>query len=85
MLARTLTGLIRFYQQWVSVAMPAACRFQPTCSEYALRAIRRHGPGRGGWLSVKRLARCHPWGGAGFDPVPKGPANNGEERRRGGG
>lgn len=79
MLKTALTALIRLYQQWVSVRMPGVCRFQPTCSEYAVRAIRRHGPGRGGWLSIKRLARCHPWGGAGFDPVPARPAN--AERR----
>ena len=78
MLKRALTGLIRFYQKGVSAGKPATCRFQPTCSEYAVRAIRRHGAGRGSWLSVKRLARCHPWGGAGFDPVPKRPANSGQ-------
>lgn len=77
MLKTALTALIRLYQQWVSVAMPGVCRFRPTCSEYAVRAIRRHGAGRGGWLSIKRLARCHPWGGVGFDPVPKRPADNG--------
>lgn len=78
MLKTALTAVIRLYQQWVSVAMPGVCRFQPTCSEYAVRAIRRHGAGRGCWLGIKRLARCHPWGGAGYDPVPKGPANGGE-------
>lgn len=76
MLQAALTGLIRFYQQWVSATMPAACRFQPSCSEYALRAIRRHGAGRGAWLGVKRVVRCHPWGGAGFDPVPERPTDD---------
>lgn len=48
------------------------CRFTPTCSEYALEALRHHGAGTGSWLAMKRIARCHPWGGCGFDPVPEG-------------
>ncbi|MGE3309690.1 MAG: membrane protein insertion efficiency factor YidD [Limisphaerales bacterium] len=55
----------------VALAGPSArCRFEPSCSDYALEAIRRHGSWRGGWLSMRRLARCHPWGGCGHDPVP---------------
>jgi len=66
-----LRGAIRAYQLLVIPLMPAGgCRFQPTCSHYADEAIARHGARRGGWLAIKRIARCHPWGGAGIDPVP---------------
>lgn len=65
-----LTGLIRGYQYIISPLLPAACRYQPTCSEYGLEAIHRYGALRGGWLTLKRLGRCHPWGGHGYDPVP---------------
>ncbi len=61
---------IRFYQLCISPLTPPSCRFVPTCSQYAVEAIRRHGVVRGGWLAIKRLLRCHPWGGSGFDPVP---------------
>lgn len=61
---------IRFYQLFISPLTPPSCRFVPTCSQYAVEAIRRHGVVRGGWLAVKRLLRCHPWGGSGYDPVP---------------
>lgn len=54
------------------IAPGSGCRFQPTCSDYAVEAVRRHGPLRGTWLAFKRLARCHPWGGHGYDPVPNG-------------
>ena len=70
MLSRFLTGLIKFYQRGISPFLPPACRFTPTCSEYALQAIQAHGVGKGGVLALKRLARCHPWGGSGHDPVP---------------
>lgn len=62
--------LVRIYQYCISPWFPAACRFTPTCSQYALEAIRKYGPFKGGWLTVKRLSRCHPWGGSGYDPVP---------------
>lgn len=62
--------LIRFYQRCISPFTPAMCRYQPTCSQYAVEAIRKYGPFKGGWLTLKRLARCHPWGGSGYDPVP---------------
>ena len=63
-------GLIRFYQRCISPLTPAACRYTPTCSQYALEAIRKYGPLKGCWLAAKRIARCHPWGGSGYDPVP---------------
>lgn len=61
---------IRFYQRIISPLLPPACRFYPTCSAYAVEAIMHHGLLRGGWLALRRLARCHPWGGSGYDPVP---------------
>ncbi len=61
---------IRFYQKFISPLFPAVCRFTPTCSQYAVEAIRKHGPLRGVWLAVKRILRCNPWGGSGYDPVP---------------
>ena len=61
---------IRFYQRFISPLTPPACRYTPTCSQYAVEAIRRHGPARGLWLAIKRISRCHPWGGSGYDPVP---------------
>ena len=64
-------GLIRIYQWLISPILPRACRFAPSCSEYAAEAIALHGIGRGGWLALRRLLRCHPWGGDGFDPVPQ--------------
>jgi uncharacterized protein len=63
-------GLIRIYQNTIGPALPPACRFQPTCSHYAYAAIERYGVFRGGWLTIKRLARCQPFGGSGYDPVP---------------
>ena len=65
-----LLWLIRGYQATISRVIPPVCRFQPTCSAYAYEAIETHGAFRGGWLAVRRLARCQPWGGSGFDPVP---------------
>ena len=61
---------IRFYQLSISPLFPPSCRFTPTCSQSALEAIRRHGPPKGLWLALRRLSRCHPWGGSGYDPVP---------------
>ncbi|MES2984559.1 MAG: membrane protein insertion efficiency factor YidD [Pseudomonadota bacterium] len=65
-----LLGLIRAYQLFVSPFTMPACRFAPTCSHYAREAIERHGACVGTWLALKRLARCHPFGGSGYDPVP---------------
>jgi len=61
---------LRAYKLCLSPLIPPACRFEPTCSEYAREAIETHGVARGAWLGARRLARCHPWGGHGFDPVP---------------
>ena len=63
-------GLIRFYQKCISPLTPPACRYTPTCSQYAIEAIRKYGIIKGGWLATKRILRCHPWGGSGYDPVP---------------
>ncbi len=62
--------LIRFYRSCISPLKPPVCRFTPTCSEYALEAIMKYGPLKGSWLAIKRICRCHPWGGSGYDPVP---------------
>ena len=70
---RFLLALIRFYQRGISPLLPPSCRYQPTCSEYAAQAVRRFGALRGGVLATRRLLRCHPWGGSGYDPVPELP------------
>lgn len=61
---------IRLYQRLISPLFPPTCRFSPTCSSYAIAAIEKHGIFHGGWLSLKRIGRCHPWNPGGFDPVP---------------
>ena len=70
MIARLLVLLVRAWQVGPSVVLPPTCRYQPSCSAYAIEALRRYGAARGSWLAAKRIARCHPWGGHGFDPVP---------------
>lgn len=65
-----VASLIRGYQRFISPALPPACRFTPSCSQYALEAVTRYGVVRGGWLAVRRLARCHPFHRGGPDPVP---------------
>ncbi|MCY0870827.1 MAG: membrane protein insertion efficiency factor YidD [Firmicutes bacterium] len=62
--------VIRFYRMFISPLKPATCRFVPTCSEYALEAVRKHGAVRGVWLAVRRITRCGPWHPGGYDPVP---------------
>lgn len=62
--------LVKIYQYCISPFTPPSCRFTPTCSQYAVEALRKYGPIKGGWLTIKRLSRCHPWGGSGYDPVP---------------
>ncbi|MDE5799861.1 MAG: membrane protein insertion efficiency factor YidD [Paramuribaculum sp.] len=70
MIRRLLTLPIHFYRYCISPLTPASCRFTPTCSEYAIEAIMRHGAIKGTWLALRRICRCHPWGGSGYDPVP---------------
>ena len=62
--------LIKIYQLLISPLFPPSCRFIPTCSHYSLEALKKFGIFKGGWLSIKRILRCHPWGGSGYDPVP---------------
>jgi uncharacterized protein len=69
-LKAALIGAVRLYQVGISSWTPASCRFTPTCSSYAIEALERYGPRRGSWLALRRLMRCHPWGGEGYDPVP---------------
>lgn len=68
---RLLHWLIRFYQIAISPLLGPRCRYIPTCSQYSLEAIHAHGAMRGVWLAGKRICRCHPWGGSGYDPVPQ--------------
>jgi hypothetical protein len=67
---KLLILLVRGYQVGISPLLPASCRYYPTCSAYAVEAIERHGAARGGWLALRRIARCHPFRAGGFDPVP---------------
>ncbi len=70
MIRRIFILPIRFYQLCISPMLPASCRFVPTCSQYAVEAIMKHGIIRGTYLAIRRILRCHPWGGSGYDPVP---------------
>lgn len=65
-----IIGLVRFYQYAISPLTMASCRYTPTCSAYAVEAVKKHGPAKGGWLALKRIISCNPWGGHGHDPVP---------------
>jgi len=70
MMRMIMLTLIRVYQEVLSPLLGANCRFQPTCSAYARESIERFGAGKGGWLAIKRISRCHPWTDPGYDPVP---------------
>ncbi len=72
--ARPLHAVVRAYQR-LAAGRPSPCRFDPSCSTYALEALEHHGASRGTWLTLRRLVRCHPWGGSGWDPVPDRKAN----------
>ena len=73
---KALVGLVQVYRLVISPLFPPSCRYYPTCSAYALGAIRAHGPIRGGWLALKRIGKCHPWGPGGHDPVPAASTDN---------
>lgn len=77
----TMLGAIRVYKCTLSPLIPMTCRYLPTCADYTAEAIRTHGPLRGGWLGAKRMCRCHPFGGRGYDPVPPAPLSRGEGRQ----
>jgi len=70
-LAWPLIQIVRLYRLAISPWLGANCRFDPTCSSYAIEALQTHGLFKGAWLAAKRIGRCHPWGGSGYDPVPK--------------
>jgi putative membrane protein insertion efficiency factor len=70
MMDRLLIGIARLWQIGPSRVLPPSCRYMPSCSEYTIEAVHKHGAIKGGWLGAKRLLRCHPWGGSGYDPVP---------------
>lgn len=78
LLAKPLIWLVRLYRLAISPWLGGNCRFQPTCSSYAIEALESHGVLRGSWLAARRIARCHPWGGSGYDPVPGNKANENE-------
>ncbi|MDQ0216558.1 putative membrane protein insertion efficiency factor [Oikeobacillus pervagus] len=71
MLKKFFLLLIRIYQKFISPLKPPSCRFYPTCSHYGLEAIQRFGAFKGGWLTIKRILKCHPFHPGGFDPVPE--------------
>jgi uncharacterized protein len=65
-----LVAIVRGYQRLISAVLPPRCRFAPSCSSYAIEALQHHGAGRGSWLALRRIARCHPFHRGGYDPVP---------------
>lgn len=65
-----LIGLIKIYQYTLSPLIGRSCRYTPTCSNYGIEALKKHGPFKGSWLTIKRVLSCNPWGGSGYDPVP---------------
>lgn len=70
LLALPFIFLIKIYQVLISPLFPSSCRYTPTCSHYTSEALKKYGLIKGGWLGIKRISRCHPWGGSGYDPVP---------------
>lgn len=70
LLTKILLLPVYFYKYSISPMLPPACRYTPTCSEYAIQALKKHGPFKGLWLATKRILSCNPWGGSGYDPVP---------------
>ena len=70
-ISQILIFLIKIYQWTLSPLMGNSCRFTPTCSAYGIEALKKHGPFKGSWLTFKRIIRCNPWGGSGYDPVPE--------------
>ncbi len=77
--AAFLRGFVRFYQYFISPLTGPNCRYAPTCSEYAMDALEKHGALKGTWLALRRLSRCHPLGGSGYDPVPEGRPHHHDE------
>ena len=82
MLAWPLLGLVWLYRNAISPLFGASCRYQPTCSAYAAEALQRYGAFKGGMLALKRIGRCHPWGGSGYDPVPEEDPHNDHDEAR---
>lgn len=77
--AKPLLALVWLYRKGVSPVLGTNCRFEPSCSAYAEQALRDYGGFKGGWLALKRISRCHPWGGSGYDPVPRRETGNDRE------
>jgi len=71
-----LIGIVRLYQLIISPYMPSSCRYHPTCSQYGIDALKKHGALKGIWLTIKRIGRCHPWSKGGYDPVPEPKTNS---------
>jgi hypothetical protein len=71
MVVKPFIAIIKSYQKWISPLLPARCRYHPTCSKYCIEALNIHGLFKGLFLGIRRVLRCHPWGGSGHDPVPK--------------
>lgn len=77
---KLLIWLIRFYQKILSPLCPGVCRYRPTCSEYFIQAVQVHGLCKGFYLGIRRILRCHPWGGSGYDPVPEKKPNINQDK-----